>query len=171
MQRDNGAVRRAPLLRAGIFFIAILSTALAMAAAGAHALELPNKMALSGTDYFVVQRIYRGWDALGFLLLVELVSLIAAAVFSRRTPGVFRAVLVSILALILAQAVFWAFTFPANVATNNWTQQPENWETLRAQWEYSHLAGAGFQLVALIAIIIAALLRTQYVARLKGLAD
>jgi hypothetical protein len=32
-------------------------------------------------------------------------------------------------------------------------------EALRAQWEYSHLAGAGFQTVAMIALIIAVLSR------------
>ena len=41
----------------------------------------------------------------------------------------------------------------------NWTQPPANWEPLRAQWEYSHLAGAGFQTLAMVALIIAVLRR------------
>jgi hypothetical protein len=61
--------------------------------------------------------------------------------------------------LIGAQIVFWVWTFPANQATVNWTQQPENWQALRSQWEYSHLAGAGFQMVAMIALIVAVLRR------------
>jgi len=46
-------------------------------------------------------------------------------------------------ALILANlAIFALFTQPANAATQNWTVQPENWEALRIQWEYSHAANA-----------------------------
>ena len=49
--------------------------------------------------------------------------------------------------LALAQAVFWVWTFPANVATENRTFVPANWEALRARLEYSHSAGAGFQVL------------------------
>jgi hypothetical protein len=45
------------------FFIALMATALALGAALAHALELPNKIVLSRDDYFVVQKAYRGWIA------------------------------------------------------------------------------------------------------------
>jgi hypothetical protein len=40
--------------------------------------------------------------------------------------------------------VFWAFTYPANVATNNWTVVPDTWASLRRQWEYSHAAAPLF---------------------------
>ena len=63
--------------------------------------------------------------------------------------------------LVGAQIVFWVWTFPANQATANWTQQPENWEALRAQWEYSHLAGAGFQALAMSALSVAVLRRNS----------
>lgn len=39
-------------------------------------------------------------------------------------------------------AIFFIWTYPTNVATNNWTTVPENWQALRAQWEYSHAANA-----------------------------
>jgi hypothetical protein len=41
-------------------FVAMLFTAVAMAAGWAHLLELPNKMTLSHDDYLTVQQIYRG---------------------------------------------------------------------------------------------------------------
>jgi hypothetical protein len=63
--------------------------------------------------------------------------------------------------LVAAQAVFWIWTFPANQATSNWTTQPVNWETLRRNWEYSHLAGAVFQALAMAALIIAVLRRDR----------
>jgi hypothetical protein len=49
------------------------------------------------------------------------------------------------------------YTYPANAATANWTILPENWQTLRARWEYSHAVGAIFQLVSFIALILASL--------------
>jgi hypothetical protein len=66
---------------------------------------------------------------------------------------------IALAAFIAAQAVFWIWTFPANVATDQWTSQPENWETLRRQWEYSHLAGAAFQTLAMVALVVAVLWR------------
>jgi hypothetical protein len=144
-----------------LFLIAMLATALALGPALAHAFELPNKIGLARDDYFVVQRIYTGWALLGFLLLIQLLSMIAVAVMSRRRPDVLWFVVLAILSLVGAQAVFWIYTFPANTATQNWTQIPSNWEELRRQWEYSHLAGAVFQLIAMIALIIAALRRAR----------
>jgi hypothetical protein len=44
--------------------------------------------------------------------------------------------------------IFYFYTQPANVVTNNWTLQPENWEALRRQWEYSHAVNAGVTFLA-----------------------
>jgi len=66
---------------------------------------------------------------------------------------------IALAGLVAAQVVFWVWTFPANQATGNWTQQPANWEALRTQWEYSHLAGAAFQTLAMVALITAVLRR------------
>lgn len=138
-----------------VFFIALLATALALGAALAHALELPNKIDLPKDQYFVVQQAYRGWDHLAYLLLVELLSMIAVAVMSRHDPYVFWAVVAAICCLAAAQALFWIFTYPANAATANWTRAPPNWEALRDRWEYSHAAGAAFQTLAMASLIVA----------------
>ena len=61
--------------------------------------------------------------------------------------------------VLAAQGVFWAFTYPANVATNNWTVVPDTWASLRQQWEYSHAAGAAFQLLGFCLLISAVLSR------------
>ncbi|AGK59064.1 hypothetical protein HYPDE_36963 [Hyphomicrobium denitrificans 1NES1] len=135
--------------------IALLSTAIALGGALAHLFELPNKIALSRDDYFVVQGIYRGWDLLGFVLLVQLLSIVTVIVLSKPKRDVR---LLSVIALIcLVAALFWTFTYPANVATDNWTTIPANWEALRRSWEYSHAAGAIFQLTSMTALIGAAI--------------
>jgi hypothetical protein len=56
--------------------------------------------------------------------------------------------------------VFWPALL-ANVATENWTKVPEDWEALRWRWEYSHAAGAVCQILAMCALILAVLARAR----------
>lgn len=149
-----------PALRNAAFFAAIVVTAFALGAALAHALELPNKMQMTREQYFVMQRAYDGWNRLAVVLAAELAAMLALVLLYRREMRVLRPVLAAIGFLLAAQAVFWLWTFPANEATAQWTLQPANWEALRYQWEYSHLAGAGFQLLTLCALVIAVLRRS-----------
>jgi hypothetical protein len=144
-----------------VFFIALLATALALGAALAHALELPNKISLPERQYFIVQQTYRGWNQLAYLLLIELISMLAVAALYRHEPRVLWPTLAAIVFLLCAQAAFWAFTYPANVATDNWTAIPAEWESLRTRWEYSHALGAAFQVLAMSALIVAVLARAH----------
>jgi hypothetical protein len=147
------------LARDVAFFVALLATSIALGGALAHAFELPNKIGMGRDAYFTVQSIYSGWDRLAVVLAVELAGMLAVIFLHRAEPRVSRPACVALAGLIAAQIVFWGWTFPANRATANWTQPPENWEALRFQWEYSHLAGAGFQVIAMIALIVAVLRR------------
>ena len=67
--------------------------------------------------------------------------------------------LVATASLAGAQAIFWLLTYPVNQQTRNWMAVPADWLGLRLQWEYSHTAGAGLDLAAFIALILAALAR------------
>jgi hypothetical protein len=142
-------------------FVALLSTAVALGAALAHLLELPNKIRLPVDEYFIVQGIYRGWNRLGLVLFVQLLSILTLIALSSRKSGVFWSAVLALLCLMGAQALFWLYTFPANVATANWTVVPQDWEQLRRQWEFSHAAGALLQLGAMIALIIASIGRAR----------
>lgn len=133
-----------------MFFVSFVATAVAFGAAMAHALEWPNKMKLTREAYFTVQQIYAGWDQLAYVLAVQLMGLVVLLYLKRGNYVARRRLLIALAGFACAQAVFWAYTFPANQLTANWTLQPENWEQLRVQWEYSHLAGAMFQLAALL---------------------
>lgn len=139
------------------FFFALLSTAVALGGALAHLFELPNKIDLDRDAYFTVQQIYRGWNQLAYVLVAQLVSMLALTALSWSSPRLFWPALIALAGLVGAQAVFWVYTYPANVATDQWTSIPQNWETLRDQWEYSHAAGALFQLLAMCALIVAVL--------------
>jgi len=145
--------------RDAVFFIALMSTAMALGPSFAHLFELPNKIGLARDAYFTVQQIYAGWNRLAYLLVIELVSMLALAVLMWHHTRAFYAAAVAILALAAAQAVFWLFTYPANVATNNWTTIPADWDSWRRQWEFSHAVGAFCQLTAMGALIVSLLAR------------
>ena len=50
--------------------------------------------------------------------------------------------------IVLNLVIFMLFTQPANAATENWIVQPDSWEVLRRQWEYSHAVNAAVTLLA-----------------------
>lgn len=155
------APRRPSLVRDLFLFLALMSTAIALGGALAHLFELPNKIGLPQEEYFIVQQAYRGWWQIAYVLLVQLLSMVAVILLYRRRPKVRWPALFALLCLAGAQAVFWTFTYPANVATESWTIMPANWEILRAQWEYSHAVGAIFQLLAMTFLAIAVLARAR----------
>jgi hypothetical protein len=138
-------------------FIAVMFTAVAMAAGFAHLLELPNKMRLSRTDYLTVQQIYRGWALLGVVVLGTLLSTVLVAFRVRPRPAAFYLTLCAAACIALSLVIFFTFTYAANQQTHNWTTLPENWESLRRQWEYSHAVGAGLYFVALSALTLSLL--------------
>jgi hypothetical protein len=140
-----------------LYASAFLFAALSLGPALAHLLELPNKIGLSRDAYFTVQAIYRGWALLGIVVVAALLSTLALAIVLRRErrPAMWAAAV--FICIVLAQLVFWTFTYPANVATQNWTQIPPNWEELRQQWEYSHAAGSALTLGALMALVMSVL--------------
>jgi hypothetical protein len=142
-------------------FLSVFFTALCLGPAMAHLLELPNKLGLGRDDYFTVQQIYRGWALLGLLVAASIVATIVVAWMARRVPVVLYWVLTALLCIAAAQAVFWLFTYPANVATQNWTVVPENWRDLRVQWEYSHAVGSILTLAAFVALIFSLMARLR----------
>ena len=136
-------------------FLSVLFAALAPALA--HLLELPNKIHLSRENYLTVQQIYRGWAYLGFVVFGALVSTLVLTIMGRHEPRSFVPALIAFLCIVGTQVLFWTFTDPANQATQNWTTLPDDWISLRNQWEYSHAANAGFNLIGFIAVIVSVL--------------
>ena len=57
--------------------------------------------------------------------------------------------------------MFFAWVFPANQATSNWTVKPDNWEGLRRQWEYGHAAVALLVGLALASVTLASVRRKR----------
>jgi hypothetical protein len=134
-------------------FLSVLFTAIVLGAGLAHLFELPNKINLTREKYLTVQQIYSGWALIGIALIGALILTAALAVAVRKDPKLFPLTLTAMLCLGGSLLIFFAFTYPANQQTNNWTFLPSNWQELRKQWEYSHAVNAVLYLIALSTLV------------------
>ena len=135
--------------------LALVLTAVALAPAAAHVFELPNKLPLSRDAYLTVQRVYRGWNRLGILVVAALAATMWLALISE--PPADLAAAIAFTAILMTQVVFWSVTFPVNRLTHNWTEAPEDWERLRDRWEISHAASALLNFIAFVCVAVAIL--------------
>jgi hypothetical protein len=136
-------------------FLALVFTALSLVPYAAHLFALPNKIAMPQDQYFVAQSAYSGWWRMVFILVPTLLLNVAfaAALFGRYPAFAFAAAACGIMLATLA--IFFAWTYPANVATRNWTVVPANWTELRRDWEYSHAANALLMIVTFCLVALA----------------
>jgi hypothetical protein len=123
-------------------FAALVLTALALIAPGAHLFALPNKIGLPQDRYFIVQAIYYGWALTSIIIFAAIAANSAMAYVMRRQSGATTWALLAAGLIVVTLVIFFIWTFPANQATQNWLVQPSNWVTLRTQWEYSHAVNA-----------------------------
>jgi hypothetical protein len=135
-------------------FLGLLSVTLLLIPLGAHLLELPAKMGLGRADYRTVQQLYRGWAWSGVVVVVALASTATLGVRLRARRREWWPAALAFAGVALSQVVFWTFTFPVNTRTENWTRLPDDWETLRARWEYSHAIAAVLVLGAAVSLFV-----------------
>ena len=132
--------------------IAVISVATCLVPAGTHFFELANKMSMSQPEYMIVQRIYAGWSFFGIAVIAALLITLIHTFMVRSDRTAFFLSLAAFLCLAATQGIFWTFTYPMNVASNNWTVTPADFEAARRQWEYSHAVNAVLTSVALVTI-------------------
>jgi hypothetical protein len=149
---------------ATVSLLAIVFVALSLVPVGAHFFELPNKMELGRVDYMTVQNIYRGWAFFGIAIFGALAFTAWLAIGQRRQRLPFLLSFAAFVLLIITQVIFWTFTYPMNVITNNWTVTPDHFEAARRQWEYSHAASALLTFAALIAVVLSVLFDRRQLA-------
>jgi hypothetical protein len=140
-----------------VSFFALVFTALAMVPYGAHLFALPNKIGMTEAQYFIAQSVYQGWSLLAVVLIPAMLLNIAVAVLRWSERAGFALAVAACVCMIATLAIFFAFTYPANVATQNWTVSPPDWMQLRRQWEYSHAANAGLIFVSFCFLTLASL--------------
>jgi hypothetical protein len=135
--------------------LSIILVGICLIPAGAHLFELPNKIGLPPAEYMIVQRVYAGWAFFGIPILAALLVTALHTAMVQANPTAFRFSLAAFICLALAQAIFWTFTYPMNVASSNWMVMPENFEAARRRWEYSHAVNAVLTFVAFVTITLA----------------
>ena len=141
--------------------LAVISVAICLIPAGAHFFELVNKMSLSTAEYITTQKIYAGWSFFGLAIIAAIVFTLTHTLMVRAKRTAFLLSLTALLCLGATQVIFWTFTYPVNVATNNWTITPPDFEAVGRQWEYSHALNAVLTFVALVTITLSAFTYTR----------
>lgn len=136
-------------------FLAIVFVGICLVPAGAHLFELLNKIGLPPPEYMIVQRIYAGWFLFGIPIVAALLLTALYTIMVRSNRAALMLSLSALFFLAATQAIFWTFTYPMNVATNNWTVMPVDFQTARRQWEYSHAVNAVLTFAAFAAITAA----------------
>lgn len=154
------------LVKSGRFITLILS-ALVTGMALCHALELPAKMQYSASQYIAIQNsLYVAFGPPNIGAFIEIAAplcAIALAILVRKRCPAWRLTLVAIALMLLAfPIIFFAFTEPANRVIRSATPEsiPVNWQQLRNQWEYSHLARFFCHLAAFSALVMSVLVET-----------
>jgi hypothetical protein len=139
--------------------LALVFTALALVPYGAHLFALPNKIGMTQDQYFVAQLAYRNWWLVSLVLIPAMLLNIALAYLLYGEQPAFALALAACIVMISTLVIFFSFTSPANVATQNWTVAPADWSELRWRWEYSHAVNAGLMLVSFGLVALAVVLR------------
>jgi hypothetical protein len=150
-------IKRDSIAFESVGLLAVISVALCLIPAGAHFFELANKMYLPMAEYMTTQKIYAGWSFFGVAIYAAIAFTLTHTLMVRTERTAFLLSLTSLLCLGATQVIFWTFTYPMNLATNNWTISPQDFEAARRQWEYSHAVNAVLTFVALVTIALSTL--------------
>ena len=116
-----------------IAFSTIIFVVITLGALLAHLFALPHKINLTKEDYKTVQAIYRGWAWLGIFEIGAIVFTLVWTIVEKKNKNIFRLLLAALLIFLVSITIFFAFTFPANKETLNWTVLPQNWESIRTE--------------------------------------
>jgi hypothetical protein len=138
-------------------FLALVFTALSLVPYAAHLFALPNKIGMTQEQYFTAQSIYSGWSLMAFILVPALLLNVAFAGSLYGHGRAFGFAAAACVLMLATLAIFFVWTYPANVATENWTSVPANWMQLRLRWEYSHAVNALLMIVVFSLVALASI--------------
>jgi hypothetical protein len=151
MQRERFAQYRWYVLD-GVQLAAIALTALALIPAGAQVFELSGKLALSPSNYLMVQSVHHAWVLFASAMLLASAAIGLHSYLVKRNAASFGWSMVALALVGVAQVVFWAFAYPANAATEGWSVLPADFEMLRRKWEFAFASAGVFSFAGLLAL-------------------
>jgi hypothetical protein len=142
--------------------VAILFTALSLAPALAHLLEMPAKLGYDGRLWVTLQQsLYGpGFGTVGaFCEVGAVVTTAVLAILVRSRGPAFGWTVLGAVCVMAAHAAFWIWIAPVNTVIASLSPEalPANWTELRTQWEYTHAVRAILQIVALAALVFSLL--------------
>lgn len=142
-------------------FLTIMLTALSLAAAFAHLLEMPAKLTYDGALWLeLLQTLYPTYGKVsGYCEIGAVAAALLLVIAVRRYQEEFGWTLLAATCLVVTHAIFWIRVAPVNAILVPLAPAmlPPDWESLRNQWEFAHAARALLQIVALAALVIALL--------------
>jgi len=150
--------------------VVIALVAVAMAPALGGALSLQSRLALSSAEYVVVQRVDHSALIVGTLGVLALIAAAAHSFLVRGNAAAFAWSLVTVTGLAAAQILFWTVAYPVVAMTDSWTHVPEDFASVRHQWEYS-LASAGILSLGSLLAAVRAIEASRPIASLAILAS
>jgi hypothetical protein len=138
-------------------FSSVMTTAMTMAAAVAHLMELPAKMRYEPSLYVMLHRtLYPAFGrTAGPAEAAAVLSTGALAWWTRyRRPHMSRLTAAAAGCLTAAHGIFWTVVQPVNVEMMRWPLDaiPQEWANRRDRWEYGHAVRAGLVTAALGAL-------------------
>src|SRR5262249_1327031 len=123
---------------------------------------------LPQAEYMIVQKIYTGWSLIGVAIAAALFLTSIHTFMARADRTAFLLSLTAVFCLAATQMIFWPFTYPVNVSSNNWTVTPDNFQAARRQWEYSDAVNAVVTFVAFVAITLSVIVDKHEVATMPA---
>jgi hypothetical protein len=141
-----------------IWRLSVISTAVAMAAAVAHLLELPAKMRYEPSLWVRLHRtLYSNFGRIaGPAEAIAVISTGVNAWTERRRPETARPAAFAAACLASTHALYWSVIQPVNVEVVRWPLEeiPRDWTTRRDRWEYGHAVRAGLVAAAFGALVL-----------------
>src|SRR5262245_58033813 len=100
-----------------VSFLALTFTALALVPYGADLFWLPNEIGMTQEHYSIAQRAYDNWALMSLILFPAMLLNVILAVMQRGEGAAFYLAVGGCLCMAATLVIFFAWTYPGNVAT------------------------------------------------------
>jgi len=158
------------MLLKSLRLLTILAAALALSYPFCRLLEVPSKRILDWANYYTEHRIYGPFDMTSVLIeTFAFASGIVLLVYVGGRRPAFALTLAGTGSLAAALMLWFILVVPVNVefAKASAAVPPQNWGTLRDQWEYTQAIRAVLQLIALSLLVMSVIAETPAIVELR----
>ena len=141
-------------MRRGLWFAAVVLTALTMGLEFAHVLEWPVKQGYSGELWVRLQEsLYLWFGNLGAILYVLAVIVGVVLAFRVKRTSMWWAAGLQVAALASFLAVIYPVNLRLPLSSSDQVTVPPDWASLRVRWELGHTIGFVLFLSAFVLLL------------------